>query len=177
MSKMSRFRGTFDKTHGKGDQTLFESEQYHLYHIYWSVSGHWSWKKFLLVICKVLRMFVNIWTADDKCFLINRDKLRQKIQMHVSEKQKTFSQFFSSILKSRLNFRYFWKKMSVIAELFPKLRTRKRWLKKCQKSPASKDHSTSNMVRGNKHFWNLNRTTFTIFTNHCLGNWAGKSPA
>ena len=74
-------------------------------------------------------MFVNIWTADDKCFLLKRDKLRQKIQMQVSEKQKTFSQFFSSILKSRFNFKHFEKKMSVIAELFPKLRTRKRWLK------------------------------------------------
>ena len=139
--------------------------------------GHWSWKKFLLVICKVLRMFVNIWTADDKRFLLKRDKLRQKIQMQVSEKQKTFSEFFSSILKSRFNFKHFEKKMSVIAELFPKLRTRKRWLKKCLKSPASEDHSTSNMVRGTKHFWNLNHTTFTIFINHCSDNWAGKSPS
>ena len=94
MSKISRFRGLFDKTDGNWDQTLFESEQYHLYHIYWSEWRRWSWNKFLLLICQVLRMFVKIWTADDKCFLLNRNKLRQKIQIQVSEKQKTFSQFF-----------------------------------------------------------------------------------
>ena len=33
VSKISRFRGPFKKTHGKGNQTLFEFEQYHLYHI------------------------------------------------------------------------------------------------------------------------------------------------
>ena len=81
------------------------------------------------MICKVLRIFVDIWTADDKCFLLDTDKLKQKVQMQLSEKQKTFSQFFSSILKCRLNFKHFEKKMSVIAELFPKLWTRKRWLK------------------------------------------------
>ena len=52
-------------------------------------------------------MFVNIFNADDKCFLLNRDKLRQPIQMPLSEKQKTFSEFFSKLLKSKLNFELF----------------------------------------------------------------------
>ena len=33
-------------------------------------------------------MFVNIFTADDKCFLLNRDNLRHPIQMQLSDKQK-----------------------------------------------------------------------------------------
>ena len=70
-----------------------------------------SWKKYVLVISKVLRMFVNILTADDKCFLLNRENLRQPIQMQLSEKQNTFSHFFSQIFKSRLNFEHFQKKM------------------------------------------------------------------
>ena len=35
MSKRSRFRGPFDKWHGKRAETLLKSERPHLYHIYW----------------------------------------------------------------------------------------------------------------------------------------------
>ena len=59
---------------------------------------------------KILRMFVNILTSDDKCFLLNRDNIRQPIQMQLSQKQKNFSQFVAAILKSRLNFEHFLKK-------------------------------------------------------------------
>ena len=34
MSKKSRFRGPFDKGHGKWAETLFKSERQHLYQIY-----------------------------------------------------------------------------------------------------------------------------------------------
>ena len=61
-------------------------------------------------MCKILRMFVNILTSDDKCFLLNRDNIRQPIQMQLSQKQKNFSQFVAAILKSRLNFEHFLKK-------------------------------------------------------------------
>ena len=33
------------------------------------------------MICKVLRMFVNIFTANDKYFVLNRDNLRQLVKM------------------------------------------------------------------------------------------------
>ena len=42
--------------------------------------------------------------ADGKYSLLNRDNLRQPIQMQVSQKQETFSEFFSAFLKSSLNF-------------------------------------------------------------------------
>ena len=61
-------------------------------------------------MCKILRMFVNILTSDDKCFLLNRDNIRQPIQIQLSQKQKNFSQFVAAILKSRLNFEHFLKK-------------------------------------------------------------------
>ena len=40
----------------------------------------------------------------DKCSLPNRDNLMQPIHLELSQKLKTFSQFFSFISKSRLNF-------------------------------------------------------------------------
>ena len=64
----------------------------------------------MLVLCKILRLFVNTLTADDKYSLINRDNLTQPIQILLSQKQKTFSQFLSSFLKSTLNFEHFQKK-------------------------------------------------------------------
>ena len=51
-------------------------------------------------------MFVNILTADDKHYLLNRDNLMQPIQMQLSQKQKTFSEFFFAFLKSILNFKH-----------------------------------------------------------------------
>ena len=50
--------------------------------------------------------------------------------------------------------------MSLIVQLFPNLRTRKTWLKKCLKSVVSEDPLTSNMVRETKHCGNLNTPSF-----------------
>ena len=46
-------------------------------------------------------------TAHGKYPLLNADNLRQPIQMQLSQKQKTFYQFVSSLLKARLNFEHF----------------------------------------------------------------------
>ena len=64
----------------------------------------------MLVLCTILKLFVNTLTADDKYSLLNTDNLTQSIQTLLSQKQKTFSQFFSSFLKSALNFEHFQKK-------------------------------------------------------------------
>ena len=52
-------------------------------------------------------MFVNILTTDDKYSLFNRDNLRRPIQMQLSQKQKTFSEFIAAFLKAGLNFEHF----------------------------------------------------------------------
>ena len=52
------------------------------------------WKKSLLVIDKILRLFVNTLTVDEKRYLLNRDNLTEAIEMQLSEKQKNFSEFF-----------------------------------------------------------------------------------
>ena len=75
----------------------------------------------MLVLCKILRLFVNTLTDDDKYSLLYRDNLKQPIQILLSQKQKTFSQFFSAFSKSKLNFQHFQKKMTLIADVFPKL--------------------------------------------------------
>ena len=48
-------------------------------------------------------------TADDKYSLLNRDILTQPIQIQISQKEKTFLNFFSPFLKSIWNFEHFQK--------------------------------------------------------------------
>ena len=62
------------------------------------------------MIHKVLRLFVNTLTVDEKHYLLNRDNLTQPIQMQLYQKQKTFSEFFFAFLKSILNFKHLPKK-------------------------------------------------------------------
>ena len=62
------------------------------------------------MIYQIVRLFVNALTADDKHYLLNRDNLREPIQMQLSEKQKKFSEFFFAFLKSIFNFEQFSKK-------------------------------------------------------------------
>ena len=110
MPKKSRFKGSFKKQDGNCAQTLLKCQDQPLYHIYWSLLTHESYKKNLLVISKISRLFINTLIADFKYSLFNRDNLMQPIQMQLSRKQKTFSQFFCAFLKSSLNFEHFQKK-------------------------------------------------------------------
>ena len=56
------------------------------------------------------------------------------IQMHLSQKQKIFSEFFAEFFESALNFEHFEKKMTPIAYVFPKLPTTKNLLRQMSKS-------------------------------------------
>ena len=75
----------------------------------------------MLVLWKILGLFVNTLSEDDKYCLLYNDNLLQPIQILLSQKQKTFSQFFSAFLKSTLNFEHIQKKIKLIADVFPKL--------------------------------------------------------
>ena len=75
----------------------------------------------MLVLWKIIGLFVNTLSEDDRYCLLYKDNLLQPIQILLSQKQKTFSEFFSPFLKSTLNFEHFQKKMTLIADVFPKL--------------------------------------------------------
>ena len=61
----------------------------------------------MLVLCKILRLFVNTLTDGDKYCLLYRDNLTQPIQILLSQKQKTFSRFYAEFSKSTSNLEYF----------------------------------------------------------------------
>ena len=75
----------------------------------------------MLVLCKLSGLFLNTLTDNDKYSHPYGDNLTQPIQILLSQKQKTFFEFFSAFLKSTLNFEHFQKKINLIADVFPKL--------------------------------------------------------
>ena len=46
------------------------------------------------MIQKILRLLVNRLAVNDKHFLVNGDNLTQPIEMELSQKEETFSEFF-----------------------------------------------------------------------------------
>ena len=64
----------------------------------------------LVLTSKILLNLVNTLAADEKYSFLNRDNLTIPIQMQLSQKQKKFSQFLATFLKSKLNLEYFRKK-------------------------------------------------------------------
>ena len=98
MLKKSRFRGHLKKQHGKRTALL----SYLLV-----TCNEMCSKKFLLLTWQILGLLVNTLAADEKYPLLKRDNLTIPIQMQLSQKQKTFSQFFAAFLKSTLNFKHF----------------------------------------------------------------------
>ena len=151
-----------------------EFQLQHLSHIFSSVWRQLSCEKSLLVIYKILSLLVNKFLAEGKYSLLDRDNSMQPFQMQFSQKQKYFSQLFSKFLKSIWGFEHYQKRRPSQLMYFQNYRLRKMWLHHCLKSPVSESPSKSNMVNCSKHCWNLNGSIFTIFIDHCEGNWAAK---
>ena len=64
----------------------------------------------LVLTSKILVNLFNTLAVDEKYSFLNRDNLTIPIQMQLSQKQKIFSQFLATFLKSKLNLEYFRKK-------------------------------------------------------------------
>ena len=146
----------------------------HCYQIHWSLSRQLSWKKSLLLTCRTLGPLLNMLAAHDQYNVLNRHNLTIPIQMQVSQKRKTFSEFFPAFLKSSWNFERLQKKR-LSSFVFPKLRTPKTWLDKSLKRSLLDDSSPSNIINVPKHCWNQHHSTFIIFIDHCQVNWVEKS--
>ena len=98
-SKMSCFRTPFDNERVNGFQTLLNSARHRYYPIFSWIRGKFRWKKSALVLSEILRLFVNILTADEKCSRYNMQNLPQQLQTLLSHKENTFSGLFTGFLK------------------------------------------------------------------------------
>ena len=151
MSKEPCFRTLFDIQYVKGSQRLVKSAWEQFYHVVSPLWGKLIWKTSFLVICKILGVLVNTFTANDKYPLRNYENLSLSIQMQLSEKWNTFSQFFVSFLEFPSDFEQFEKKnMMVIANVFPKLKTVKDVLRQISKKTGFKTPFDSLHVQGSQ---------------------------
>ena len=71
---------------------------------------NWVWKKLPSVSYKILRLFFNALTADDKYSGSNMQNIPEQFQAPLSQKKKTLSGFFIAFLKCAWNFEHFLKK-------------------------------------------------------------------
>ena len=94
MSKKSSFRGLLNREPGILVETMLESEWQQVYKIDQWLWRQLHWKKTLLVINKIQRLFFNTLAVDDKHYLVNRDNLTEPIQMQLYQKEKSFAEFF-----------------------------------------------------------------------------------
>ena len=152
MSKKSRVRRCFDKQYGKRAQTLLKSPSHHLYHIHWSLASQMSWKKSLLLRWKTLGLLINTLAVYEKHPVLNRDNLTIPIQMHLSQKQKTLSEFFAAFLKSNWNFERFEKKNDLHRFFFFEVMdsenvVRYMSIKSCFRGPIEKQHGKRAQAR------------------------------
>ena len=62
-----------------------------------------SWKKSALVLSEILTLFVNTLTAHNKYSRCNEHNFAQQVQTPLSQKEKTFREFFIAFLKCACN--------------------------------------------------------------------------
>ena len=178
MCKKSPLRRPFDKWHVKRVKTLVKPERQQLYNTYWPLWKQFTWKKPLLVIIKILGLFVNPLTADDKYSFVNRGYLLQLFQMHLSQKRKrnsNFFFFFLDFLNLDLLFKFLKKKMAVVADVFLNWYFSKNVVRLMPKKSCFRGLSTSNKVNGPEHCSNMTDIAFTIFINPFKINACWKS--
>ena len=98
-SRRSCFRTPFGNQRVNGFQTPLKVVRHHYYLFFPWISGKLSWKKTALLWSKILRLFANTLTADDKYSCRNMQNFLQKRQTLSCQKRKTFSCYFIPFLK------------------------------------------------------------------------------
>ena len=98
-SRMSFFRTPLGNHRVNEFQTSLKVATHHYYPLFPWISGKLSWKKTALLWSKILRLFANTLTADDKYSCRNMQNFLQQLQKLLSQKRKTFSWYFIAFLK------------------------------------------------------------------------------
>ena len=88
-SRRSCLRTPFGNQRVNRFQTPLKIARHHYYPFSPSFSGKLSWKKTALLWSKILRLFPNTLTVDDKYSSCNMQNFLQKLQTLLSQKRKT----------------------------------------------------------------------------------------
>ena len=134
-----------------------------------------SWETSELLRSEILGLFVNPLTAEYQYSRRNMMNFQQQLQTQVSQKRKSFSRFFIAFLKSTSRLEHFEKKMSLVAQVFPKLLIPREVDTQISKRPYSEQVSVNKVLAGSKHGPNPQGSTNTKFFHESWINWVGKS--
>ena len=107
LSQEHNFSTGFGSQLVKASQMLPRFSRECIYHVFLSFSVKLIWKMFAIVLGQILGVFVNTLTADGKYPVQGCENLQLPIQMQLSEKRKTFSEFFILFVESISKFKHF----------------------------------------------------------------------
>ena len=110
MPVSSCFRTLFASKRFHGCETLLEPALKHFHPNFALILDKLSWRKSPLLRSKILGLFGNTLTAEYMFSPHRWEKLRQKVQMLLSPKQRTFSLIFIALSESAQTFADFEKK-------------------------------------------------------------------
>ena len=106
-SGRSCFRTPLCNQSVNGFQTPLKLARHHYYPLFPWLPVKLSWKKTGLLWSKILSLFANRPTADDKYSRRNMQSFLQQIQTLLSRKRKTLSGFVIAFLKFAWNLQHF----------------------------------------------------------------------
>ena len=109
-SRSSCFKTRFGNQRVIGFQTPLKVGRHHYYPFFPRISDKLSLKKTSSLWSKILRLFSNTLTADDKKTCRNMQNFLPQLQALLSEKRKTFSGLYIAFLKCAWNLEIFEKK-------------------------------------------------------------------
>ena len=107
MFKYHRVIAPFYRQHVKRSKTLVKCPWEYFYKTRLLLWSKLAWETSLLSIFDLLRVFIDILTADHRYSLSYIWNLQVLYQMQLSKNLKTFSDFFCPFLKSSSNFEHF----------------------------------------------------------------------
>ena len=100
-----------------------------------SFTGKLIWKMSPIEFSEILGVFVKTLTANDKYLVLDCEKLPLPIPTQLSEKRKTFSEYFIAFLESTSNFKDFERKYDRHSQSISELQTVKNLVRTLSKKP------------------------------------------
>ena len=122
MPKKPRVRTQIDNQQVKEAERLLESARQDLCHIFWSLWKKVSSKSSFLIVSEILRLFVNIFTPDEKYSLsVKASVERNQFKCDYLQIKKYVANFFQHLRNLRKDRNTLKKKMNLKGYLFLKL--------------------------------------------------------
>ena len=97
--------------HGKGTKTLLKSSRQYFRHIFWSLWKKMSSKSSVLVVCEILRLFVNILKPNEKYSLSVKARVSRNQFKSNYLKSKNIFRIFFFFSETYIKFSILWKKI------------------------------------------------------------------